>query len=92
MLKSNPPVRVETNVMELTMECAELKAQLENAISWIPRVCKTCEYGTSPCDWCNDGMDHWEWNGKSKGELSIKNLRIIDELPPLNDDYVRERV
>lgn len=33
----------------------------------IPKICKTCKYGNSPCDWCffdPDGDLNWEWNGE----------------------------
>ena len=33
----------------------------------IPKVCGTCKYGKSPCDWCfydPDGADNWVWDGK----------------------------
>ena len=33
----------------------------------IPKICATCRYKDTPCDWCfydKDGTDNWEWDGR----------------------------
>lgn len=33
----------------------------------IPKICKTCKFKDSPCDWCffdPEGADNWVWDGE----------------------------
>lgn len=56
----------EKTIDELRAELKRVKAERDAAIEDIPKICKTCKYGKSPCDWCvydPDGELNWEWRG-----------------------------
>lgn len=57
----------------------------------IPKICKTCKYGKSPCDWCvydPDGELNWEWRGpvaenataESEPKPQRKKLAVLQPL------------
>lgn len=53
-------------VQQLRAELEKVKAERDAAIRDIPKMCKTCRYGNSPCDWCQYDPDeelNWEWRG-----------------------------
>lgn len=53
-------------VQELRKQLEQVTAERDAAIEDIPKICKTCKYGKSPCDWCKfdaDGDLNWEWRG-----------------------------
>ena len=61
--------RCEKTIAELREELKRVMAERDATMSFIPKICVTCKYDNSPCDWCvndPDGDLNWEWNGKSK--------------------------
>lgn len=65
--------RCEKTIAELRAELKRVKAERDEAMSFIPKTCATCKYGKSPCDWCGydpDGDLNWEWNGKAKEDAN----------------------
>lgn len=63
----------EKPIAELREELKRVKAERDAAMGFVPKVCATCKYGESPCDWCvndPDGDMNWEWNGKAKEDCN----------------------
>lgn len=67
-IQASPEIDLETLpvVKQLRAELEKVKKERDAAIRDIPKTCKTCRYGNSPCDWCQydpDGELNWEWRG-----------------------------
>lgn len=67
-VRDTPTIDHETLpiVRELREELQRVTVERDAAIEDIPKICKTCKFGKSPCDLCvfdPDGELNWEWRG-----------------------------